>query len=81
MLHIAIRLKPLTSELFLNHPSNVVKAKLVGFSTSVMCAVGLSASPPVSEGLCARFGGLGHFAEDLAKQVWPTEPSKIISLL
>jgi hypothetical protein len=29
--------------------------------------VGPSASPPVSEGLCARFGGLGRFAEDLAK--------------
>jgi hypothetical protein len=26
-------------------------------------------------GLCARFGGLGCFTEDLAKQVWRTQPS------
>jgi hypothetical protein len=48
--------------------------------TSVPCAVGRSVGPPVSEGLWARFGGPGCFTSyrNPAKQMWPTQPSKII---
>ena len=60
--------------------SNVVKAKLFGFSTPILCAVGPSAGLPVRRGCAQGLMGSAVY-RGLAKQVQRTQPSKIIPLL